>query len=295
MKHISKDHYITAFASNYEPVTCIDLGERIVIETNDCYCGQFKSTKVLRSQIDSSLINASTGPIYIRGVAPGDVICVQIHKIILDDQGVMLTYPGLGPLGEYIHGQDTKIIPIKEGYAYFSHGISFPVEPMIGVLGVSPSGGEVSCELPGDHGGNMDTNEIKEGSKVYLPIYIEGGLFAIGDLHAAMGDGELSGMAIEIGGRVELSMAKVDAKGVMMPIVETKDEYLIISSEKQFEEASKKGIHYATKLLQNHLKLRFEDAYRLLGAVCDLRISQIVNPLLTVKVAIPKSIIPKLF
>ena len=177
----------------------------------------------------------------------------------------MLTYPGLGPLGEYIHGQDTKIIPIKEGYAYFSHGISFPVEPMIGVLGVSPSGGEVSCELPGDHGGNMDTNEIKEGSKVYLPIYIEGGLFAIGDLHAAMGDGELSGMAIEIGGRVELSMAKVDAKGVMMPIVETKDEYLIISSEKQFEEASKKGIHYATKLLQNHLKLRFEDAYRLLA------------------------------
>ena len=69
MKHISKDHYITAFASNYEPVICIDLGERIVIETNDCYCGQFKSTKVLRSQIDSSLINASTGPIYIRGVA----------------------------------------------------------------------------------------------------------------------------------------------------------------------------------------------------------------------------------
>src|SRR5690554_447258 len=131
MKYISKDHYITEFSPINEPVLSIGLGEKFVVETNDCYCGQFNNTRVLRSQIDPSLINASTGPIYIDGVVPGDVICVHIHKITLENQGVMLTYPGLGPLGEFIHSEDTKIIPVRDHKAFFSKDIILPIEPMI--------------------------------------------------------------------------------------------------------------------------------------------------------------------
>ena len=154
---------------------------------------------------------------------------------------------------------------------------------------------EISTEEPGDHGGNIDTKEIKEGSKVYLPVFIEGGLLAIGDLHGAMGDGELCGMGIEIGGKVQVNISKVDTGTIKMPIVETEKEFLIIASDKNFEKASRKGILYATQIISEKLNLNFEDGYRLLSATCDIRISQIVNPLLTLKVAIPKTLIPNIF
>ena len=296
MKIIRKNNRITTFSKEHSPVVSVSLEENFIVETIDCYCGQIKNKKDLRSQIDSSLVNASTGPIFIKDTFPGDIICVTIHKIRLDSQGLILTFPGLGPLGDLIFQENTRILPVKDGLAYFNEKIIIPVNPMIGVIGVAPVTEEVSCESPGDHGGNMDTKDIKEGSKVYLPIFVKGGNLAIGDLHAIMGDGELSGMAIEIGGKVELGISKVENHfDLKMPIVETESEYLVIASEENFEKAAKKGIWYATELLQKNLNISFEDAYCLLSATCDLRVSQIVNPLITIRVAIPKSILSILF
>jgi amidase len=295
MKIIKKTKYITSFTRNNEPISWINLGETIIVETNDCYCGQIQNENILRSEINGSLVNASTGPIYIKDTFPGDVICVEIRNIQLDNQGLMLSYPGLGPLGDLIYEQDTKIIPIKNGKACFNKEIKFSINPMIGVIGLAPEIVEISCEAPGDHGGNLDTKDIKEGSKVYLPVFVEGGYLALGDLHATMGDGELCGMGVEIGGRVEIKVSKTRTKNIKMPIVETEKEFLIIASDVDFERASKKGIVYATQILQENLNLTFKDAYRILSALCDLRVSQIVNPLLTVRIAIPKKLMPNLF
>lgn len=295
MEIIKRTNYITSFSSNHKPVNWKDLEEPFIVETNDCYCGQIQTENILRSEINGTLINASTGPIYIKDTFPGDVICVEIRKIQLDPQGLMLTYPGLGPLGDLIDEQDTKIIPIIDGEAYFNKEIKLPINPMIGVIGLAPKVGDISCEAPGDHGGNLDTKDIKEGSKVYLPVFVEGGYLALGDLHATMGDGELCGMGIEIGGRVEIKVSKVRTKNIKMPIVETEKEFLIIASDLDFESASKKGIKYATRILQDNLNIEFKDAYRILSASCDLRVCQIVNPLLTIRIAIPKKLIPNLF
>ena len=110
-----------------------------------------------------------------------------------------------------------------------------------------------------------------------------------------MGDGELSGMGLEIGGRVEIKVRKIKTKNIKMPIVETEKEFLIIASGLDFKTAKKKGMVYATQILQEHLQLEFKDAYRILSISCDLRVSQIVNPLLTVRIAIPKNLIPNIF
>ena len=110
----------------------------------------------------------------------------------------MVTSKGLGVLGERIQEPDTKIIPIRDGFAYFSESIRLPLTPMVGVCGVAPKAGlDVHCAVPGDHGGNLDTKLVTVGSRLYLPVEQEGAGLAVGDLHACMGDGELSGTGID--------------------------------------------------------------------------------------------------
>lgn len=294
MQIIKRDNVIYQFSPNNPSIATVNLREEFWVETNDCYSDQIKTEKDLRTHIDTTIMNAATGPIYINGVSPGDVICVEIKEIELGSYGIMPTNVGLGPLGDLITEPNTKIIPIVNGVAHFSHYIDLPLTPMIGVLGVAPAAGEIHCVIPGDHGANMDTKDIKTGSKVYLPVFVEGANLAIADLHACMGDGELSGTGIEIAGRVRLCVSKVAGLSLKMPMVETEDFFMIIASGKDFRETAKKGIKYAAELLERALELSFPDAYRLLSATCDLRISQIVNPLMTVRLAIPKYILKEL-
>lgn len=294
MQIIKRDNVIYRFSPNNPPIATVHLGEEFWVETNDCYSGQIKTEQDLRPHIDTTIMNAATGPIYITDVSPGDVICVEIQEIELGSYGIMPTNVGLGPLGDLITEPNTKIIPIENGLAHFSHHIKLPLTPMIGVLGVAPASEEIHCVIPGDHGANMDTKDIKTGSKVYLPVFVEGAKLAVADLHACMGDGELSGTGIEIAGRVRLGVSKAAGISLKMPLIETEEFFMITASGKDFKETAKKGIKYASEVLERALELSFPDAYRLISATCDLRISQIVNPLMTVRVAIPKYLLKEL-
>lgn len=291
MKTIKKNKVIYSFSPDNAPIATVKLNETFWIETQDCYGGQIKTENDLRTNIDNSILDASTGPVAIKDVYAGDTICVDILKIEVDSQGVLPTAPGFGPLGELIKTADTKIVPIKDNLIHFSDDLKLPLTPMIGVLGVAPKKGEIHCATPGDHGGNIDTKEIKEENKVYFPVFVDGANLAAGDIHACMGDGELSGTGVETAGKIQLKITKVDNLKITMPIVETAKSLMVISSESSFEKATKKGLKFATDLITRYTNLSFPDAYRLLSATCDLQISQIVNPLITVRVKIPKYIL----
>ncbi|MGV3463894.1 MAG: acetamidase/formamidase family protein [Heyndrickxia sp.] len=288
MKVFGKDHYITSFSAQNEPKYFVELGETFQVETHDCYGGVFISDSQLRTSVKIDYINPATGPIFINGVKKGDILCVEIKNIELNSQGVMVLYPGMGTLGERVKVEDTKIISIVNETVNFSQHLQFPVRPMIGVIGVAPLDGEVLCESPGDHGGNMDTKYITSGNKLYLPVYHDGAYLALGDLHAAMGDGELDGSGIEIGGKVTLKVTRIEKQPLALPIVETKESFMFIASEKTVEKASEKGMIAAVEAIQAKQSLTFNDAYRLLSALCDIQISQLVNPLITVRINVPK-------
>lgn len=290
MKVVSKNDAIFYFDVKNKPKTSVKLNEEFWMETNDCYFGQIKTEKDLRPNIDDTLKNPATGPIFVEGVQPGDVICIEILDIQLNSPGVMITSPAHGILGDLITEPDTKIIPINNGRAIFSDKIHLSVEPMIGVIGVA-SVNRTRSTLPGDHGGNMDVKDIKVGSKVYFSVNVEGAGVAIGDLHASMADGEMSGSGIETSGRVKLRISKVQGFDVSVPIVETEKEFMVISSEETIEKAIRKGVIYSCKLLQEFLDINFPDAYRLVSITCDTKICQVVNPLVTIRVCIPKSLL----
>lgn len=272
----------------------VKLGETFVVEAHDCYGGQITSEEVLRPDINLDIMNQATGPIYVEGLSTKDVLIIEIKDIELAQHGIMVTTNGLGILGEQIKEPTTKILKIENGKVTLDD-ITFPIHPMIGVIGVAPRSGEIHCAVPGDHGGNLDTKDITIGNKLYLPVFKEGGNFALGDIHASMGDGEMNGTGVEIGGKVTLTVSKLAGKQIHSPIVENENYFLFISSASSLEKAIKKCAKVTVNHLEEQLSVSFETAYRLLSAVCDIKISQLVNKLVTVSIAVPKFILPRLF
>lgn len=289
MKRFSTEHRITAFSKKHEPAYFAELGEAVAVETMDCYDGQVQDSSTLRGDFDRSRLNPATGPIYINGIQKGDTLCVEVLSIETGNFGIMMAAPGLGPLGAHVTDSTTKILPIRNGQIEFAESLKLPVRSMIGVAGVAPAEGEISTALPGEHGGNLDTKDIKAGNKLYLPVFADGALAAFGDLHAAMGDGELSGTGVETSGVIGLRFTKAPIL-IENPLVEDADFLYFLASAKSYEEAIDTVLYQTAKQLADWLRLPFDDGYRLLSAVCDLRFSQIVNDLVTVRVAVPKSL-----
>lgn len=290
-----KDKTITAFSSTMESNYTIELDETIEIETYDCYGGQINSPDILRPDIDLSIMNQATGPFYVNGLTTNDVLKIHIKDIELNEYGIMVTSKGLGILGQEIEEAETRLLHVDSNLIQLTEDLFIPVQSMIGVIGTAPATGSISCANPGEHGGNMDTKEIAPGNTLYLPVFQDGGLFALGDLHAAMGDGEMNGTGVEIGGKSTLHVSQVKDKQISSPIVETDQHFMFISSSKTLEEAMEICALRVVNHLCEVLNLDFSIAYRLLSAMCDMKISQIVNQLVTVKIAVPKTLLAQLF
>lgn len=289
MNVLSNEHVIYYFNQENPAQYYVEDGETFWVETDDCYSGQITDVSVKRPDIDISIMDCSVGPIFIQGALPGDTLCVEILAIQFAPQGVMVTSKGLGVLGERIEQPDTKIIPIRDGFAYFSDSIRLPLTPMIGVCGVAPKSGlNIHCAVPGDHGGNLDTKLITTGSRLYLPVEQEGAGLAIGDLHACMGDGELSGTGIETPGRICIRTTVRRKCPISRPIIETRDSFYFLASASTLDNAIHTAVSDGTGFLQKKLSLNFPDAYRLLSATCDIQISQVVNDWKTVRLHCPK-------
>jgi len=203
-----------------------------------------------------------------------------------------MTIPEGGALGKEMFGPATKVAKVKDGYVHI-YDLKIPVDPMIGVIGVAPSkeSGEWGTETPWMHGGNMDTTEIKKGNTLYLPVNQEGGLLALGDLHAIMGDGEICMTGLEINGSVTLKVDVIKKKSITWPLIESKDETMVIASGEDVDEAIENGAKQVVKYLSEGLNLEFEEAYILASLVSDIKISQVVNAKKTIRMSIPKAII----
>ncbi|MDW0115194.1 acetamidase/formamidase family protein [Sporosarcina saromensis] len=288
MTRIIKGNYIYEFSHEHKPVASVCIGESFIVETIDCYSGNLQSENDLLTNFPHLKPNPATGPIFIENVSKGDLLEIHIQKIELSEYGIMPTRPNRGWLGEYIREPQTRILPIDNDIITLNETVQFIANKMIGVIGVAPDIGAVPNSTPGDHGGNMDTKDITEGNILYLPVFHPGGLLALGDLHAAMGDGELNGSGVEVGGKVTLTVNKIEGFHLNMPIVKTSNEVIIIASAKELQDAIKKCMKEAIRLIQQKNGLEFADAYRLVSAKGDLRISQLVNPEVTVRIALPK-------
>jgi amidase len=287
-RRFGSDKSIYAFSHRNEPAYKVRNGERVVIETMDCFSGRITSPKKLFEQVPTDVINPATGPIEIEGVRAGETICVHIEKIKLGDSGVTVCSPELGNLSKSVKRSRTKVMRIKGGRAIFSDDVEIQLNPHIGVIGVSPAKGEHPTFYPGDYGGNLDTVEAREGSKVYLPTFVDGAMVAIGDVHAAMGDGEVCGTGLETSAELTIRLSRADELSLRRPMIETPTEWLTYAAAKTLDEAARLATADMVGFIQNKRGMDFEEAYMLASLVANLRISQVVDPLMAARMSISK-------
>jgi len=290
---VEKNHSVYAMSPENEPVLRVQSGDTVIFQTFDCFEDQIQNDLQDFGTLDWSHINPATGPVYVEDAEPGDLLVAYIQKMELASRGVMTTGPNLGVLGDELTQNVIRMIPIKGDKAIFSEDLELPLRPMIGVIGTAPAEGAVPCGTPGDHGGNMDCKRITTGAYVVFPVNVPGALFSLGDLHATMGDGEVAVCGVEIAGEVTVQMHVVKGKSWPAPMVFDESRVMTIAAEKDLDAASVKAVKNMVAFLESDCGMDKAEAVFLLSAASDLRVCQVVDPLITARVELPRWIVEK--
>ena len=292
---IIENKRVFAFDSNNEPVAEVMDGETVIFRTHDCFDNQLSEERTCIGALNWDLINPATGPVYVQNAMAGDVLKVEILEITLDQQGVMCALPENGVLGSLVKEESVKRIKVEEGKVHFNDKLVFDVAPMIGVIGVAPENGAINCGTPGCHGGNMDNKRIKEGASLYFPVFHDGALFSLGDVHAAMGDGEVMVSGVEISAEVKVRLSVMKGIRIETPMLENEEICGVIYSHEEIEKAVFHAVRIMNERVQEQLGLSFNEAGMLLSAVGDLRFCQVVDPERTVMMCVPRKMMKGLF
>lgn len=287
---VAREHRVYSFSRRCEPVLSVESGSEVVLETNDCFDGQ------MPHQADASALecvqpgrgNPATGLVAVAGAEPGMTLVAEILDIACADRGIVYA------TDRRTNVLQVRIPTISGDTVTFAAGLTFPLDPVVGVIGVAPSYGEVPNTTPGRHGGNLDCSDVKRGAKVYLPVGVHGALFGCGDVHALQADGEVCGMGVEVAGEVTVRLSLLPEIHCPWPVVATESHLAVLTAAHSLDEAAHQAVDAARTLLVGSGGYSDPDALMLQSLRCDLRINQIVDPLVGVRVCIPKTVLPAL-
>jgi len=291
MSELTRDKAFFGFSPENQAVLHAQQGERLHLTTHDCFSGQLKTTADTLETLDWSITNPATGPIYIEGTKPGDVLRVDLHEVKAHGPSVMVAVPGVGALGHLITEEETVILDHTEDTVSYKGKVVVKQKPMLGVIGVAPAEGTVPNSTPGPHGGNMDCTLITSDTRLYLTVAVEGALFGCGDMHAVMGDGEVVVCGAETPGEVTLTPQVVDIPGLPTPFLENDEIVAVIASAETTDEAYKMALDMMHGFLTKVAGIPVNDAAMLMSLVGNLKFCQVVDPLLTVRFEFPKSVL----
>jgi acetamidase/formamidase len=292
-KHtIHKDHIHHGWDNSFKPRLTIAPGEVVQFETLDASSGQLSrsSTAADLTKLDLAFVNPVTGPVFIDGAQPGDALKVTVLGFQPSGWGWTGNIPGFGLLADqfpnaHLHhwNYEKTLAP-----AMYGPGGRVPLRPFTGTIGVAPAApGLHSIIPPRNVGGNMDARDIAEGVELYLPIEVAGALFSVGDTHAAQGDGEVCGTAIESPIDVALKLDLVKGANLRMPRYVTPGPVTNHFDKKGYEvttgigpdlmAGARMAVSEMIELLGQRFGYSAIDAYMLCSVCADLRISSIVD------------------
>lgn len=278
MKIVPRSKVIYSFTSRNKPAEYVKPGEPVLLETEDALGGQIKSESDSLDMLDWSKVDGATGPLFVEDAKPGDTLVVKILNIKVEEEGVIVVIPKNGILRKKRFKPSTKMVRISRGYIHFERNVRIKAKPMIGTIGVAPESGENPSGSLGKHGGNMDVKELMAGTKLYLPVFTDGALFAAGDVHAAQADGELCVSSIEVASEVLLKFSLIKGKKPEWPVLETRNSYAILACGDTLDKAAKFAAEAAVEAFMREYDWSFEKAYMFGSLAIDLQINQVVDP-----------------
>ncbi len=280
---VTRDQVVWGFGPDLEPVLEVEPGAVVRFETNDCFTGQIQTESDLVTGIDFSRVNSATGPVAVRGAEPGDSLVVEFLEVLPGPKGFATIIPEIGQLIGQMDGPSTHVFRVEGETIHMNDRISFPLRPMVGVIGVATGGEEISNAYAGQHGGNLDDHLHGPGSKVYFPVRQPGGLFGVGDMHASMGDGEICGTGVEIAGEVVVRFDVLKGKQARWPVTELADAWVPHGTSSgehggDFMEALGLASEEAARLLVDEWGFSPAEAYVFLSVACDVNVCQACSP-----------------
>ncbi len=287
---INKGCHINNMSVNNVPCDTVCNGSRLVFECLDALGG--KSKYYFENNISWSdkrrygTDNPLTGPVFIKEAQPGDVLEVEIHDIRLGRYGFMQNMDK----NKFIEGAEKEFVYLEVeiiGDEMLYKGKKMPVYPMVGGIGTAGFKEMTTGEV-WENGGNIDSRLIKKNSKVLFPVFVEGGLLAMGDVHAAMGDGEVFGKGVEIAADIEVTVRVRKDLKLQRPMVINPDLIATIATDPEVLKAKDLAIMDMGRFLVSYYGLSSIDASALIGFYGHLRIGQIVNPQKTLQMEIEK-------
>lgn len=286
---LGTEHGIYTMDPACPPVLWMKSGDTVDLECGTWDDGVRDYARELSLAEGGLDINPATGPVGVREARPGDTLALSILDLEVRDQGLMFVFPGSG-----LSPGETEVSTLRmnreSGLVRFPGGIGIPAAPMIGVIGTAPPE-PVPCYLPGRHGGNMDCRLVKAGSTVYLPVFVPGGGFSVGDLHGAMADGEVSEWGLETCGRVRIRAEVLPGARSSWPVVETPESFSLVVSRNSLEEAIREAVEILTDRIRRIIGLSSGEALSLISLAGNVEICQVVNPLKTIRVRFLKNIL----
>jgi amidase len=254
--------------------------------------------------------NPLTGPFYIEDAEPGDALAVKILNLEVDgDQGVAALAPGFGALNQTVY-TPTMHMPLPEKTWFYpidhatntatfkaldsNFSVKIPLHPFFGCIGVAPAGGEVrSSIVPEAFGGNMDSPEATVGNTIYFfPVNVSGALLYMGDGHAAMGDGEVAGTAIEVPLRGRLQAKVIKGQKIHWPRFENEDAIMTVGAYRPLDDCLRIAFTELIAWIHHDYGLSELDSYELLSKVARIHLNEMVDPNYVIVASIEKKYLP---
>jgi acetamidase/formamidase len=294
------------FAAEHKPALTVKPGETVTIDT---ICGVPEMLDRLGAATDDPIREMRelyakvtdkgpgphflTGPVFVEGAMPGDVLEVEILDIRLRSAyGWMEIAPGSGALPEEFPYLRDKLIRLNDQTksAEFAPGVHIPIRPFFGAFGVAPPTGRLSSGPPDYNAGNLDNKWLVAGTKVYIPVHVPGALFAVGDGHAAQGDGEVCVTAIETNLTGVFRFAVHKGMKLRWPRAETPTHIITMGLHESLDEAARRATKEMIDYLMTERGLSRDDAYMLTSAAVDLHVTEVVDGVKGVHATLAKSI-----
>jgi amidase len=286
VRRIERSNLVFEYSSRSAPCARIRPGETVVVETKWAYGEHDVKQGDRLSDLDVNKCDPLTGPLYVETAEPGDTLAVHLVDIELKGQGGQGIIPGLGILPW--EDLPVHMFTPRNGEIEWLRGIRIKTRPNLGCIGVAPAGDSIPSIWPGDHGGNMDTRYCCAGSTLFFPVFHPGALLVMGDCHQMQGDGELCGVAPETDSDVTLTCEVMKGKALKRPRVLAESRFMTIASAETLEEAVRLATADMIDVLVEDKGMTRDEAYLLTAIKADAEICQVVDPLMTARVAMDR-------
>jgi len=289
-----------------KPVATVKPGDIIDTKTFDCFVNKIRKPGDTLAMVPGD--NPLTGPFYIEGAEPGDTLVVKILELNVDgDQGIGALAPGFGALNttNYTPMLHTPVpekiwfyaIDRAKNEATFTaldsaFSTRIPLHPFLGCLGVAPALESRSSVTPAEHGGNMDAPEASAGNTAYFPVTQKGALLYLGDGHAAMGDGEIAGTAIEVPMHARMQVDLIKGQKIAWPRFENERQIMALGAYRPLDDTLRIAFTELIGWITSETTLSQLDAYQLLSQVGRVHVTEMVDPNYVVIASIDKKFLP---